>query len=175
MRITKNIRELVRLRAGCACEFCGVSETDTGGELMLDHYHPQSKGGTDDLENLLYCCTRCNLYKHDYYPSAPSDPILWNPQTEPASNHFMELEDGRIQPLTPTGAFTIQRLRLNRPQLIEHRLAKKKALEEYQLLKRLGEIISLLSQLNAQLSLPTEEQQKLLEEQQRLLRLLIKR
>ncbi|MBK8566032.1 MAG: HNH endonuclease [Saprospiraceae bacterium] len=74
MSISKEIRELVRQRAGCAYEFCGVSETDTGGELTLDHYHPHTKGGTDGLENLLYCCTRYNLYKHDYFPSTSSDP-----------------------------------------------------------------------------------------------------
>jgi hypothetical protein len=172
MSVSKEIREFVRQRAGCACEFCGVSETDTGGELTLDHYHPQTKGGTDEKENLLYCCARCNLYKHDYFPAMPSDPKLWNPRIEPASTHFLELEDGSLSPLTPTGAFTLQRLRLNRPPLVAHRLLKRKSNEESYLLNRYRELLGLLEQVNIQLSAVTEEQHSLLEEQQRLLRLL---
>jgi HNH endonuclease len=175
MSISKEIRELVRQRAGCACEFCGVSETDTGGELTLDHYHPHTKGGTDGLENLLYCCTRCNLYKHDYFPNTSFDPALWNPRAEPASRHFLELEDGSLSPLTPTGAFTLQRLRLNRPPLVAHRLFKRKSIEEAQLLNRYRELLALLEQVNTQLGAVTEEQHSLLEEQQRLLRLLMGR
>ncbi len=175
MSITKEIRESVRQRAACACEFCGVSETDTGGELTLDHYQPQTKGGTDDLENLLYCCNRCNLYKHDYFPASPTEPMLWNPRTEPASAHFLELEDGSLSPLTHMGAFTLQRLRLNRPPLVAHRLFKRKNKEEAHLLNRYRELLVLLEQVNSQLGAVTEEQHSLLEEQQRLLRLLLRR
>ncbi len=34
------MRELVRQRAHFACEFCGVTETDVGGELTIDHFQP---------------------------------------------------------------------------------------------------------------------------------------
>lgn len=66
MTIPANIRERVRKYANFACEFCGVSETDTGGLLTIDHYQPKTKGGKDNFENLLYCCTRCNQYKMNY-------------------------------------------------------------------------------------------------------------
>lgn len=56
MTITDQMREQVRQRANFACEYCGVTETDTGGQLTIDHFHPRSKGGDDDLDNLLYCC-----------------------------------------------------------------------------------------------------------------------
>jgi len=108
------IRQQVRRRANFACEFCGVSETDTGGELTIDHFCPQSKGGDDSLDNLLYSCVRCNQYKLDYWPDSPAEPMLWRPRHEPASLHFLELDDGALYPLTETGAFTLRRLRLNR-------------------------------------------------------------
>jgi len=38
MTITADIREQVRQRANFACEFCGVTETDTGGHLTVDHF-----------------------------------------------------------------------------------------------------------------------------------------
>ena len=50
--------ERVRLRANFACEYCGVTETDTGGLLTVDHYQPRAHGGSDDLGNLVYCCHR---------------------------------------------------------------------------------------------------------------------
>lgn len=175
MSVSREIREFVRQRAGCACEFCGVSETDKGGELTLDHYQPQTKGGTDERDNLLYCCARCNLYKHDYFPATPTGSMLWNPRIEPVLTHFLELEDGSLSPLTPTGVFTLDRLRLNRPPLVAHRLFKRKNNEEAHLLNRYRELLALLEQVNTQLGAVTEEQHSLLEEQKRLLRLLMGR
>lgn len=63
MTVSGEIRELVRQRANFACEYCGVSEIDSGGYLTLDHFQPLSKGGTDALVNLIYACPRCNQYK----------------------------------------------------------------------------------------------------------------
>jgi 5-methylcytosine-specific restriction endonuclease McrA len=57
--------EQVRQRAALSCEFCGVTEADTGGRLTVDHFQPTAKRGTDDPDNLIYCCFRCNQYKHD--------------------------------------------------------------------------------------------------------------
>lgn len=116
------IREQVRIRANCACEFCGVKEIDIGNQLTIDHFQPKTKGGTDTLDNLIYCCMSCNQYKLNYWQEQPSDPILWNPRTEAFSEHFLQLEDGILHPLTATGQFTIKRLRLNRPPLVAYRL-----------------------------------------------------
>lgn len=175
MTITDDIREQVRRRANFACEFCGVTETDTGGELTVDHYQPRAKGGDDSLENLLYCCPRCNQYKADYWPTKPDDPLLWNPRREPSSQHFLELDDGTLHHLTAVGAFTLKCLRLNRPPLVAYRLRKRQQAEETRLLTRYQETVRLLEQLNTQLSALMEEQRQLLEEQRELLRLLLSR
>jgi hypothetical protein len=114
MTVPAAIREQVRQRAGFCCEFCGVTETDTGGPLTVDHFQPKTKGGTDDLDNLIYCCFRCNQYKHDYWPSAAHEPQLWNPRRERASQHFIELDNGYVHAVTAAGDFTIRQLRLNR-------------------------------------------------------------
>lgn len=57
--ISDEIREKVRSRAGFACEYCGVTETDTGGMLTIDHFQPKTKGGSDKCDNLIYCCSPC--------------------------------------------------------------------------------------------------------------------
>jgi 5-methylcytosine-specific restriction endonuclease McrA len=56
MSLTASIREQVRQRAQCACEFCGITEVDTGGMLTIDHFQPCSKAGSDALDNLIYAC-----------------------------------------------------------------------------------------------------------------------
>lgn len=174
MSIPKEIREEVRRRANFACEFCGVTETDTGGELTIDHFQPATKGGDDSLDNLLYCCSRCNLYKWAYFPASPEGPSLWNPRRGPFSKHFIELDNGALHPLTQTGEFTLARLRLNRPPLVAYRLRNKQHRENTRLLNRYKELAQLLGQLNEKLAELTEEQQRLLEEQQRLLKLLLR-
>ncbi len=175
MTITPHLRERVRQRANFACEFCDISETDTGGELTIDHFRPSSKGGDDSLDNLLYSCVRCNQYKLDYWPDHPGEPTLWNPRLEPASTHFIELDDGTLYPLTETGLFTLQRLRLNRSPLIQHRLRKRQEKEEQRLLERYRDLTQLLEQLLNQQADLMEEQQELLQEQRELLQLLLRR
>lgn len=173
MASTSNLREQIREYAHFSCEFCGVTEVDTGGQLTIDHYQPQSKGGSDDFENLLYCCVRCNQYKMDYWPERPTDVLLWNPRQEPFSDHFLQLDDGMLYPLTPVGTFTLQRLRLNRPPLVTYRLRRQQRDEEIRLLHRYREFVELLEQLQQETASLMLEQQKLLQEQQRLLRLLL--
>lgn len=175
MTIADETREQVRRRANFACEFCGVTETDAGGELTIDHFQPKARGGADNLDNLLYCCARCNQYKLDYCPTRADDPSLWNPRREPASMYFLELDDGTLQPLSITGAFTLKRLRLNRPPLVAYRLRKRQKVEETRLLARYRDLVQLLGQLNNQLSMLMEEQRQLFEEQRELLRLLLGR
>jgi hypothetical protein len=173
MTVSPDIQELVRQRANFSCEFCGVTETDSGDQLTIDHFQPKAKGGSDDFENLLYSCARCNQYKLDYWPTQPDDLNLWNPRQEQASQHFLELEDGTLHPLTPVGTFTLQRLRLNRSPLVAYRLRKQKQAEETRLLTRYRELVNLLEQLNQQTTVLLEEQRELLREQRELLRLLL--
>jgi hypothetical protein len=173
MTLNSAVREQVRQRANFACEFCGITETDTGGQLTVDHFQPHTQGGGDGLDNLIYCCARCNQHKLDYWPVHPDAPVLWNPRRELASQHFLELDDGTLYTLTPTGAFTLRRLRLNRPPLVAHRLRRRQAAEETRLLTRYRDLLQVIEQLLLQQSALAEEQQALLDEQQRLLRSLV--
>ena len=175
MRITVSNREFVRQRANFACEFCTVTETDSGGELTIDHFQPRAKGGDNHLDNLLYCCIRCNQYKRDYWAVGSEDVRLWNPRVEPASQHFLNLDDGTLHPLTTVGKFTLSRLRLNRPQLIAYRLNKQRRTEKIHTLARYNDLAHLLEQLHRQMADLVEDQQELLYEQHRLIKLLLNR
>lgn len=174
MNDLEHIREQLRTEARFSCQFCGTSETDVGGLLTVDHFRPKSKNGSDEIANLLYACPRCNLYKADYWPEKPNDLPLWNPKESDETSHFLLLGDGMLYGITPIGQFTIQRLRLNRPQLREHRQQKYRQEKHAQLLEQYQTLVPLLRQMLAQQNRLLAEQQRLLQEQALLLRLLLK-
>jgi len=152
------------------CGYCGVDEAAVGAELTVDHYQPRSAGGSDDLENLIYACIKCNQYKGDYWPSAEEETsghYVFHPHRHLLSLHLRENEiTGELEPLTDTGAFHIRLLHLNRPPLVAHRLARRATnilrqrillLQEQieqreQTIQQLQEYISLLTALIATIS-----------------------
>jgi len=106
------------------CGYCGVHEEDVGSQLEIDHFQPSSRGGSDEFANLVYCCTVCNRIKGDFWPAdEPFTTIrrLLHPRNDDLSAHFYETPDGRLNALTDTGQFHLNRLKLNRPQLVARR------------------------------------------------------
>lgn len=172
MTLNKVIREQVRVRANYRCEYCGVSETNAGGLLTIDHFRPKSKDGADDLENLIYCCIRCNSYKYDYYHTK-EEMKIWNPRKDSFNEHFFVLDNGELASLTSMGKMTIELLRLNRPSLVAYRLEQKNRQEETDLLKQYQNLTNLFHQANQELNLIVNQQQELLELQQQLLKVLL--
>lgn len=61
MAISKKIRFEVFKRDGFACVYCG--KTPPTVVLEVDHVEPRSKGGTDDIQNLVTACFDCNRGK----------------------------------------------------------------------------------------------------------------
>ena len=120
------LHETVRRRFAFQCAYCGTTETEAGGELTVDHYHPLSANGPDLLENLIYACFRCNVYKGDYWAAPPIINRILNPLQDDFSQHFYEdTVSGGLVSLTETGGFHIHRLNLNRPQLNTRRLQRR--------------------------------------------------
>lgn len=112
----QQVREFFQFR----CGYCGVSETEYGATLTIDHYQPVSRGGSDERENLVYCCHACNEFKSDHWNPDNPERIL-NPRHDELSLHLRENENGEIEGLTATGIFHLTRLHLNRPPLLLQR------------------------------------------------------
>lgn len=53
-------RALIYKRDDYECQYCGSKY-----DLTIDHVIPRSKGGDDTWENLVACCSSCNLKKGD--------------------------------------------------------------------------------------------------------------
>lgn len=58
------IRQRVFERDDYTCRYCGAR----GGELECDHVMPISRGGSNDLTNLVTACSSCNRKKHAKTP-----------------------------------------------------------------------------------------------------------
>lgn len=94
--------------------------------MTIDHFQPRSAGGDDSTDNLVYACLKCNLYKHDFWPTTEDltqQRRILHPLLDNLAIHIqLNIEKGILEPLTETGLFHITLLRLNRPQLIKHRI-----------------------------------------------------
>lgn len=132
MTTAAETRELLRVRHGYKCAYCGISETDVGGLLEVEHFRPLAKGGTDDIENLLYACTICNRFKSDYWAGEETSIHLrlLHPVHDSLDEHLSELPNGTLIGLTERGWFHIEWLHLNRPQLVTFRKVRKQKSEE---------------------------------------------
>jgi hypothetical protein len=58
--IPASVRETVIVRDNGRCRACGIGDRDA---LQCDHILPESKGGTDRLDNLQALCGVCNNRK----------------------------------------------------------------------------------------------------------------
>lgn len=61
--IGMRLRFFVFQRDEFTCQYCGSPAPLV--TLHVDHIRPVSKGGTNDLTNLITSCVDCNLGKHD--------------------------------------------------------------------------------------------------------------
>jgi len=153
--VTPAQREAIRRAYRFQCGYCSVHENDVGSALEIDHFQPLSSDGTDEESNLVYACSACNKAKGDFWSLPNTEARLLHPKRDALDEHMRLSPDDHLQPLTPTGAFHIRRLRLNRPQLVALRQAHRRATHhiarltalETQIVELRREIVSLEGQL----------------------------
>jgi 5-methylcytosine-specific restriction endonuclease McrA len=73
-------RVIIILRDGARCQYC--SKPLTYNQLTLDHVLPKSRGGGDELGNLVTCCERCNSFKANRTPAEAG--LMWGGISEKA-------------------------------------------------------------------------------------------
>ena len=115
-------RQLVRRRAGERCEYCHLPDFADEWPFHLDHIIARVHGGGDEVSNLCWSCTQCNLHKASNFASL--DPTtgervdLFNPREDDWHEHFAVGVDGRIVGITPSARATVRLLDMNgSPQL----------------------------------------------------------
>ena len=119
------LREVVRRRAGNACEYCHIPQQATPLiPFHIEHIVPKQHGGTDNPGDLALACDRWNAYKGPNLtsidPESGAVVPLFHPRRDAWSTHFA-VRSGRIVGLTPTGRATVRLLNMNAPRRVELR------------------------------------------------------
>jgi hypothetical protein len=109
----------VAQRARRRCEYCRAPEEVFNFPFEVEHLFPQSRGGSDELDNLALSCHACNRFKSDfttgYDAVTQQETLLFHPRHDVWSEHFrVDTETFQIVGLTPAGRATITRLQMNR-------------------------------------------------------------
>ena len=148
-------RRLVRSIYMMRCGYCQVSEADIGAELTCDHFQPQSLGGSDEPDNLVYACHACNEFKGDYFSDSVETQLL-HPLRDDLTLHVRQQEDGKLQGVTAAGQRYIDRLQLNRRPLVLYRkiqLRAERSIARYELIHtRLEQIIVRIERVEEQIN-----------------------
>ena len=61
--ISPSLRFDVLEKDNFTCQYCGAKATDENVLLEIDHIIPVSKGGDNNIENLITSCKKCNIGK----------------------------------------------------------------------------------------------------------------
>lgn len=126
MAVSAEDRRTVAERAANCCEYCRSQLRYSADSFSIEHIVPRSHGGSDDVSNLALSCQRCNNAK--FVAMEAIDPLsgevasLFHPREHRWSDHFAWSHDYlRILGLTPTGRASVDKLKLNRPGVVNLR------------------------------------------------------
>lgn len=125
-RPSREVRDAVAVRAGFRCEYCGSPSRYCPDPLSVEHIVPRAHGGGDELSNLAMSCQGCN--NHKFTQTEAVDPVtghvvpLYHPRQHVWTDHFAWSADFTFMlGTTPIGRATVERLRLNRPGVVNLR------------------------------------------------------
>ncbi|MEX0712777.1 MAG: HNH endonuclease signature motif containing protein [Pirellulales bacterium] len=119
------LRRFVRQRAAHRCEYCQLlQDHEPFVTFHTEHIIAKHHGGEDDPSNLCLACPSCNFHKGPNIAgrlAATSELIpLFNPRRDRWEEHF-RWDGALLAGLTPVGLVTLQVLRINLPENVEHR------------------------------------------------------
>lgn len=114
------------------CVYCSIHESLLGGirNFHVEHYRPKSKKRfphlINDIKNLFYACAICNSFKGDDWPCDDVSDFTVHCYPDPSQTDYSEIfsvdmANGKILAHYPASAYILEKLYLNRPQLIYQR------------------------------------------------------
>ena len=142
-------KEIIAAECYHQCVYCSIHEIPWGGidNFHIEHYRPKSKFAelALDICNLFYACPICNRFKSDDWPGEPlpdlSTPSYPNPSEHDFTEHFdYDTSTSLLSGRNVAANYVLQRLYLNRPQLIYERREAVLSLLETRLRKELAEL-----------------------------------
>jgi HNH endonuclease len=112
------------------CVYCAINDTLSGFEIRfftIDHFRPKSLFPSleNDIANLYYCCAICNSYKSNDWPCEVQDlksDCGYVDPSEYSYTDFLQVDGfGRVSCTHSAGIYMIEKLHLNRAQLVGRR------------------------------------------------------
>ena len=117
-------RQRVWDRAAGCCEYCRMPQELDVQPFEIDHIRARKHAGATVIANLALSCFPCNSYKGSnvagYDPDGCGLQPLFNPRQDEWNDHF-EWDVALIRGKTPIGRVTIEVLRINLLERVEHR------------------------------------------------------
>jgi hypothetical protein len=123
-------KELLAKEGFYQCVYCAIHEGCFGGirNFHVEHYRPKSKFKEleNDIKNLFYACAICNVFKGSDWPGDPkkdfSNPSYPDPsQVDYGDIFLINNSSGVVKGKYRASRYLVERLYLNRPQLILER------------------------------------------------------
>lgn len=119
----------LRAEGGQRCVYCSINESILGGYqfFWVEHHKPKSVDSSleDDLSNLFYSCQICNRFKSNDWPNDPDTAFALccypNPTVVDYKTLFDISGDGQLSGVYTASKYLVERIYLNRPQLIMER------------------------------------------------------
>ena len=111
------------------CIYCSLHESENGGvgNFHIDHLRPKSVFAhlRDIISNLYLSCAICNRFKSDDWPAEPAADLSVATYIDPAATDYnatLSVDDKtyRVSANSVAGRYTVERLYLNRPQMIRN-------------------------------------------------------
>lgn len=111
------------------CVYCSIHENPWGGidHYHIDHYKPKSKFSALEniITNLYFACPVCNRFKSDDWPNESND-LNKVCYPDPSDHNYtdlfdLNLDDYKLSGKLAASKYLVNRMYLNRPQLIYER------------------------------------------------------
>lgn len=125
-RPSADLKRLVITRARGCFEYCLSLRSFSASPFVIEHIIPESEGGPTEDANLCLACSGCNGHKHaatvGWDLVTEKEHRLYRPRSDVWKDHFAWSPDrSAIIGLTAIGRATVNRLRLNREELVNLR------------------------------------------------------
>jgi hypothetical protein len=124
------VKEFLRQEGGLRCVYCAIHENALGGVqgFHVEHYKPKKRFPAliNTLSNLFYSCPICNRFKSSDWPAEPKKKFGNSSYPNPSQIDYsilFEVDDksGSVKGRFVASRYIVERLYLNRPQLILER------------------------------------------------------
>ncbi len=115
--LSEHVKKEIIMRAGFRCEYCLLHESVSFYSFHIDHIHSLKHGGSNNIDNLAYCCPDCNNFKGtDVGTFSDKNKLIrfYNPRIDYWNDHF-EINDSAIFAKTDIAEATIRIFKFNDP------------------------------------------------------------